>query len=72
MLRTTVGLDAKPMPTLHVVLPMPGSERKWWDVQGLVQVSVEARAEATGSCSSIIVLYAPLPSGLTPGASTGL
>ncbi|KXZ51174.1 hypothetical protein GPECTOR_13g661 [Gonium pectorale] len=35
--KMVAGLDAKPLPTLHVVLPMPSGDRPWWDRKGLVK-----------------------------------
>ncbi|KXZ51175.1 hypothetical protein GPECTOR_13g662 [Gonium pectorale] len=35
--KMVAGLDSKPLPALHVVLPMPSGKRPWWDRKGLVK-----------------------------------
>ncbi|KXZ49764.1 hypothetical protein GPECTOR_19g215 [Gonium pectorale] len=35
--RLVAGTDSKPLPSLHVVLPMPSGERPWWDRKGLLK-----------------------------------
>ncbi|KXZ48565.1 hypothetical protein GPECTOR_26g468 [Gonium pectorale] len=35
--KLVAGTDSKPLPTLHVVLPMPSADQPWWDRKGLLK-----------------------------------